>query len=36
VADFLNGVDAKILFKPVAPERLLDAIRKVESSLPAR
>lgn len=36
VTDFLNGIDAKILFKPVAPHVLLDAIRKVEASLPAR
>jgi CheY-like chemotaxis protein len=36
VADFLNGIDAKILFKPVPPVRLLEAIRRVESALPAR
>lgn len=36
VADFLNGVDVKILFKPVAPELLLQAIRKVEAALPPR
>jgi DNA-binding response OmpR family regulator len=36
VADFLNGIDAKIFFKPVPPDRLLEAIRKVEASLPPR
>jgi len=36
VAEFLNTVDAKILFKPVAPNVLLDAIRKVEAGLPPR
>jgi DNA-binding response OmpR family regulator len=36
VADFLNGVDVKILFKPVLPELLLEAIRKVEAALPLR
>jgi len=28
VAEFLNGIDAKIFFKPVAGERLVEAIRK--------
>jgi two-component system, OmpR family, response regulator len=36
VADVLNGVDAKIFFTPVPPDRLLEAIRKVEETLPAR
>jgi DNA-binding response OmpR family regulator len=36
VADFLNGIDAKILFKPVPHVRLLEAIRRVESALAAR
>ena len=36
VGDFLNGVDAKIFFKPVSPHLLLQAIRKVEASLPLR
>jgi CheY-like chemotaxis protein len=36
VGDFLNGVDAKIFFKPVPPHLLLEAIRKVEGSLPPR
>jgi len=36
VAEFLNTVDAKILFKPVAPNVLLDAIRKVEAALAPR
>jgi hypothetical protein len=36
VADFLNGVDVKIFFKPVPTELLLEAIRKVESTLPPR
>ena len=36
VGDFLNGVDAKIFFKPVPPLLLLEAIRRVESSLAPR
>src|SRR5262249_44421781 len=36
VGDFLNGVDARILFKPVPPERLIEAIRRVEANLPPR
>jgi two-component system OmpR family response regulator len=36
VAAFLNGVDARIMFKPVLPERLLEAIRRVEAALSAR
>ena len=34
--DFLNGVDAKVFFKPVPALLLLEAIREVESSLPRR
>ena len=34
VTDFLNGVDAKIFFKPVPPELLLEAIRRVEARRP--
>jgi hypothetical protein len=36
VADFLNGVDVKIFFKPVPPELLLEAIRRVEATLTPR
>jgi CheY-like chemotaxis protein len=36
VAFFLNGIDAKIMFKPVSPDRLLEAIRKAEAAVPIR
>jgi hypothetical protein len=36
VAEFLNGIDAKMFFKPVPCDRLLEAIRRLEANLPSR
>jgi two-component system OmpR family response regulator len=36
VADFLNGIDVKTFFKPVPCDRLLEAIRRLESNVSFR